>query len=69
MSLIYIDFTYFLKLNTIYNLKIEKKALSNQKTLCHKISPKFTKNLSITLKNFGKMPQMISFGLKNQQKF
>jgi len=25
MSLIYIDFTDFLKLNTIYNLKIKKK--------------------------------------------
>jgi hypothetical protein len=32
VSFIYVDFTDFLKLNTIYNLKIKKKALSNQKS-------------------------------------
>ena len=38
MSLIYIDFIDFLKLNTIYNLKIKKKTKSNQIIMSEKLN-------------------------------
>jgi hypothetical protein len=69
MSLIYIDFIDFFKLNTIFNLKNQKKAISNQKTLCPQISLKYTKNLLITQKSFGMMLRRIYSGLKGPQKF
>ena len=44
MSLIYIDFTDFLKLNTICDLKITKKGYYRIKLLCQINLTKFTIN-------------------------